>query len=92
MIKTLPLNYTSQFDKLSKISFNKKEISLSIVQDQMQKSQEIRGDKNLDSNSSISFKKGPNLDIRLHETCRIMSDWLNIIEQKQVSRKSSQEI
>ena len=83
---------SSQFDKLSKISFNKKEISLSIVQDQMQKSQEIRGDKNLDSNSSISFKKGPNLDIRLHETCRIMSDWLNIIEQKQVSRKSSQEI
>ena len=83
---------SSQFDKLSKISFDKKEISLNIVKDQMQKSKEIRGDKNLDNNASISFIKGPNLDIRLHETCRIMSDWLNIIEQKQVSRKSSQEI
>ena len=89
-------NFTSelslQFDKLSEISFKRKKISLDVVKDQLQKSQEIRGDKDEDSNASISFIKDSNLDIRLHETCRIMSDWLNIIEKKEVSRKSSQEI
>ena len=82
--KILDNNFTSkldkQYDELSKISYPQKEVELDIVLSQNLKSRQIRGDeKNENSNS---FSKSPNLDIRLHESCRIMADWISLLDKK----------
>ena len=82
--KILDNNFTSkldkQYDELSKISYPQKEVELDIVLSQNLKSRQIRGDeKNENPNS---FSKSPNLDIRLHESCRIMADWISLLDKK----------
>jgi carboxyl-terminal processing protease len=80
-----------EFEKLSKDAFLKKNIPLNIVESQNLKSRIVRGEETQDDNSTNSFSLPENFDIRLHESCRIMSDWVNIIETKQFSH-SEQEI
>ena len=49
----------------------------------------LGGDSN-DLNSTNTFEIPDNFDIRLHETCRIMSGWVSIIETKDLTRKEPQ--
>jgi carboxyl-terminal processing protease len=82
--KRLDQNFTAeldnQLDELSKLSFEKMDISLDIVLSQNLKSRQIRGAE--DKNSSNLFYEPPNLDIRLHESCKIMADWVYLLEEK----------
>jgi carboxyl-terminal processing protease len=79
-----------EFEKLSKDAFPKKSISLNIVESQNLKSRLVRGEESQEDNSTNSFSLPENFDIRLHESCRIMSDWVNIIESKQLSLKEQE--
>jgi carboxyl-terminal processing protease len=82
--KRLDQNFTAeldnQLDELSKLSFEKMDIALDIVLSQNLKSRQIRGAE--DKNSSNLFYEPPNLDIRLHESCKIMADWVYLLEEK----------
>jgi hypothetical protein len=49
----------------------------------------VRGEETHEDNSTNSFSLPENFDIRLQESCRIMSDWVNIIESKQLSLKEN---
>ena len=81
---------TKEFDTISEIAYSKKEIILNIVDAQNYKSRKVRGENSVDLNSTNSFEKPENFDIRLHETCRIMSEWVSIIESKdQLTRKET---
>ena len=75
------------YDSFDDLSFPKKEIKLRIVEDQLAKSRIARGENDLETNSSIEkeYAKPDSLDIRLHESLRIMSDWLSIREKSQIS-------
>ena len=75
------------YDSFDELSFPKKEIKLRIVEDQLAKSRIARGENDLEINSSIEkeYAKPDSLDIRLHESLRIMSDWLSIREKSQIS-------
>ena len=79
-----------EFEKLSKDAFLKKNIPLNIVESQNLKSRIVRGEETQDVNSTNSFSLPENFDIRLHESCRIMSDWVNIIETKQFSHREQE--
>ena len=82
------------YDSLDGISFPKKEIKLRIVEDQLAKSRVARGEIDLETNSSIEeeYTKPDSLDIRLHESLRIMSDWLTVREKSQISGTPFSEI
>ena len=77
-------NFTTQLDnqleQLAEISFKKKDFTLDIVQSQNLKSKQIRGGE--EDNRTDSFYDPPRLDIRLHESCRIMSDWITLLADK----------
>jgi carboxyl-terminal processing protease len=77
-------NFTTQLDnqleQLAEISFKKKDFTLDIVQSQNLKSKQIRGGE--EDNRTDSFYDPPRLDIRLHESCRIMSDWITLLAEK----------
>jgi len=79
-----------EFEKLSKDAFLKKNIPLNIVESQNLKSRIVRGEETQDDNSTNYFSLPENFDIRLHESCRIMSDWVNIIETKQFSHRKQE--
>ena len=79
-----------EFEKLSKDAFLKKNIPLNIVESQNLKSRIVRGEETQDDNSTNYFSLPENFDIRLHESCRIMSDWVNIIETKQFSHREQE--
>ena len=91
--KRLDQNFTAeldnQLDELSKLSFEKMDISLDIVLSQNLKSRQIRGAE--DENSSNLFYEPSNLDIRLHESCKIMADWVYLLEEN-FSLKEQKEI
>ena len=82
--KKLDHNFTTQLDnqleQLAEISFKKKDFTLDIVQSQNLKSKQIRGGE--EDNRTDSFYDPPRLDIRLHESCRIMSDWITLLADK----------
>ena len=82
--KKLDYNFTTQLDdqleQLAEISFKKKDFTLDIVQSQNLKSKQIRGDK--EGNSTDFYYDPPRLDIRLHESCRIMADWITLLDDK----------
>ena len=79
-----------EFEKLSKVAFFKKNIPLDIVESQNLKSRIVRGEEKQDDNSTNSYSRPENFDIRLHESCRIMSDWVNIIETRQLSHNEQE--
>ena len=82
------------YDSFDELSFPKKEVRLRIVEDQLAKSRIARGENDLEVNSSIEkeYSKPDSLDIRLHESLRIMSDWLSIREKSQISGTTLSEV
>jgi carboxyl-terminal processing protease len=81
---------TEEFDTISENAYLKKDITLNIVAVQNDKSRKVRGGDSNDLNSTNTFEIPDNFDIRLHETCRIMSGWVSIIETKDLTRKEPQ--
>ena len=90
-IKSLKFNksMSDEFERLSENGFLKKKVTLKIVDAQNLKSRKVRGDNKPDQNSSNSYKLPTNFDIRLHETCRIITDWVDIIENDELISKKS---
>lgn len=88
-IKSLKFNksMSDEFERLSENGFLKKNVTLKIVDAQNLKSREVRGDNKQDQNSTNSYKLPTNFDIRLHETCRIITDWVDIIENDELISK-----
>ena len=78
----------NQFESLKPLSFKRKNIFLNIVNEQKKKSREITGSK--DDDDYNTFIKPEGLDIKLHESMRIMSDWIRMLDLKyQANRHSS---
>ena len=80
------------YESLSEKSYPFSEVKLQIVKDQTLKSLQARGGTPASSGekeTAISFEKPNELDIRLHESVRIMVDWIDILDGGQVSQKSS---
>ena len=68
---------------LSDLVTYRKNVTLDIVESQNLKSKAIRGE----SKSDISdFEKPDDIDVRLHESLRILSDWLELLESKSISQ------
>ena len=84
----------NDFEKLLDNSFAMKKISLDIVDSQNQKSLAARGDNNSTTENENNFKTPETFDIRLHESLRVMSDWVHILENQNLShkKKSAQKI
>ena len=80
---------TENFKKLLDNAFTKKNISLNIVNTQNIKSLTIRGESNSSKDLQEKFKAPESFDIRLHESLRIMSDWINILENEKLTHKES---
>ena len=79
---------TDEFDTLKMLSFPSREIVLQVVKNQKEKSMAIRGLTNDDQNSTQdSYTRSDALDIRLHESLRILRDWVNETSYKQISQK-----
>ena len=67
-----------KYNALGNQSFPTREFVLQVVKEQKEKSRAIRGLTDEDSNhSNEEFSLPENLDIRLHESLRILSDWVN---------------
>ena len=77
------------FKKLLDNAFTMKNISLNIVNTQNIKSLTIRGESNSSKDLQEKFKAPESFDIRLHESLRIMSDWINILENEKLTHKES---
>ena len=79
---------SDEFDSLKMLSFPSREIVLQVVKDQKEKSMAIRGLSNDEQNSTKDkFTQSDALDIRLHESLRILRDWVNETSYKQISHK-----
>ena len=77
-----------EFDALKILSFPSREIVLQVVKNQKEKSMAIRGLTTDDQNSTQdSYSRSDTLDIRLHESLRILRDWVNETSYKQISQK-----
>jgi len=83
--KELELIYKSLASK----SYPEKSLILEIVRQQEIKSMEARGEKSEVSKSSQTFEKPDSMDIRLHESIRIMTDWIEFLNQNISSKENS---
>ena len=81
---------SDDFEVLSKSAFFRKNINLNIVDIQNTKSREVRGEEKDDSNTTNLYNSPSNFDIRLHETCRVMSDWVGMIESRDLTHKKTE--
>ena len=70
-------------------SYPEKSLILEIVRQQEIKSMEARGEKSEVSKSSQTFKKPDSMDIRLHESIRIMTDWIEFLNQNISSKEKA---
>jgi len=80
------------YDSLAEKSFPFSEVNLQIVKDQTLKSQQARGETPEPVGEKVtarSFEKPKELDIRLHESVRIMLDWIDLLGEGQISHKTS---
>ena len=71
----------SQFEALETLSFQSKSIYLDVVNEQKEKSRAITGSK--EDTHFNKFAKPESLDIKLHESIRIMTDWLRMLDMRQ---------
>ncbi len=75
-----------EFDSLSSLSFEKKDVVLQVVKEQQEKSLLARGVADAETDDSNgTFSKPDNLDIRLHEALRILKDWISVRAMPQLS-------
>ena len=95
--KVFDNNITSELDEmyesLTELSFPMKEIQLEVVKEQIAKSREVRGFEISEEQIELdgNYTKPESLDIRLHETLRIMSDWVTLRRNDQISKNLSKE-
>lgn len=81
---------TRTYESLSDKSFPFSEVKLQVVRDQTLKSLQARGENPTsveEKETAISFEAPKELDIRLHESVRIMVDWIELLDAGQVSQK-----
>ena len=82
---------TEEFESLSSIAFPLKELFLKVVTEQKEKSMAVRGMEQHDNNQTEGLYKSPEgLDIQLHESLRILGDWLNEISLTQISHAKTE--
>ena len=77
----------NEFEKLSESYFTFKKVSLDVVDSQNLRSLTVRGDENSTRDTENNFITPESFDIRLHESLRVMTDWVEILENRNVSRK-----
>ena len=84
-------NLTKDFESLSNLSFPARDLVLQIVTQQKEKSLAIRGlaDEG-DNKIDTHFSKSDRLDISLHETLRILSDWVTELSLTQITKTNQQ--
>ena len=93
----LDANQTEQlkqlYESFDEISFPQSKIQLKIVQDQIAKSKLARGIQGgyEENFSDGNFSIPDSLDIGLHESLRIMSDWVTLREKSPLSKNSFHE-
>ncbi len=75
------------FKSLAEKAFPLRKAKLQVVKDQTLKSLQARGEEATAEASKDELEKPKELDIRLHESVRIMVDWLDLLEGEQVSQK-----
>ncbi len=83
---------SEKFEKLTDKAYPEKNIQLDIVDDQNTISRKVRGEKALDEHKIQNFSKPKSLDIRLHESCRIMAEWISLLKLKPLSQKDNSEV
>jgi carboxyl-terminal processing protease len=78
------------FNSLAEKAYPRREVKLQVVKDQTLKSLKARGEAAVveEGSSENKLEKPKSLDIYLHESVRIMMDWLNLLEGEQVSQKN----
>ncbi len=80
-----------EFESLSSLSFPSREFELKVVTEQKEKSLAVRGLTGMENNQTDGlFNKPDILDIRLHESLRILGDWVNENSLSQVTQAHSQ--
>ena len=80
-----------EYESFSKITFPQKDFKLKIVEDQERRSLAVRGESHDEKNSSNPFDKPESMDIRLHETIRIMNDWIVFLQEEGLSKNITEE-
>ena len=50
----------------------------------------MRGEEKADINATNLYNTPSNFDIRLHETCRVMYDWVGMLESRNLSHKKTE--
>lgn len=86
----ISVSLKSTFDSFKSFSFPKKDIALEVVQKQQEKSRIARGvlDQEMIDTNASGFIVPDSFDIRLHESFRIMTDWISFREHDQSSLDS----
>ncbi len=79
-------NMNELLETLSEKSYMQKDIFLDIVDDQKELSRKVRGEDQSGGNDANELSKPESLDIRLHESCRIMADWITLLNGKPLSQ------
>ena len=79
-----------EYESFSKMTFPQKYFKLNIVEDQERRSLAVRGESK-DVNNSNPFEKPESMDIRLHETIRIMNDWIVLLQEEGLSKNTTEE-
>jgi hypothetical protein len=80
-----------EYESFSKMTFPQKDFKLKIVEDQERRSLAVRGESQDEENSSNPFDKPESMDIRLHETIRIMNDWIVFLQEEGLSKNITEE-
>ena len=80
-----------EYESFAKMTFLQKDFKLKIVKDQELRSLVARGEANDKKNNATQFEKPENMDIRLHETIRIMNDWVTLLQAESLSKNATEE-
>ncbi len=80
-----------EYESFSKMTFPQKDFKLKIVEDQEKRSLAVRGESQDEKNNSNPFDKPESMDIRLHETIRIMNDWIVFLQEEGLSKNITEE-
>ncbi len=83
--KTKDEDFTKELNEemkeLAAKSFPARQVRLDVVRSQDRRSREVRGEKVEEEGVAEKMEPATNLDIRLHESLRIVSDWILLREE-----------
>ena len=90
--KTKDTDFTKELNEemkeLAAKSFPARQVRLDVVRSQDRRSREVRGEKVEEEGVAEKMEPATNLDIRLHESLRIVSDWILLREEASKVAKS----